>query len=188
MDHALIFLLRCAAMPLRFLRRFRRAEDGTASVEFAIVFVPFMLLFVSSFESGILMVRHVMLERGVDMAVRAVRIGTLAPVTHTQLKTMICNGAGIIPDCMNTVKLEMRITNVRAWNDIPVAADCIDVNNPVLAPTVFQNGTADALMVVRVCALFKPMFPATGLGFYLPRKSGGYYALVSSSAFVMEPI
>ena len=150
--------------------------------------MPFMILFVSAFESGILMTRHVMLERGLDMAVRAVRLGTLTPVTHVQLKKMICNGAGIIPDCMNTLKLEMRTTDLRAWVDIPRAADCIDVNNPVTAPTTYQNGQSDDLMVVRVCALFRPMFPATGLGFYLPRNSGDYYALVSTSAFVMEPL
>lgn len=172
---------------LRPLRRFRRKEDGSASVEFVVVFPAFMILFVSAFESGLLMTRHVMLERGLDMAVRAVRIGTIDPVTHDQIKTMICNGAGVIPDCMNQVKVEMRPIDPRAWSNIPLEADCIDrdeANNPTRN---FANGGENQLMVVRACALFDPIFPTTGLGAQLPRKSGGAYALVSSSAFVMEP-
>ena len=56
----------------RFLRLFRRNEDGGPTVEFALIFLPFIILPVSGFELGLLMTRHVMMERGIDMAVREV--------------------------------------------------------------------------------------------------------------------
>ena len=169
------------------MRRFARCEDGTASMEFVIVFPAFMILFVSAFEVGISMTRHVMLERGLDMAVRAVRLGTADEIEYDELKTMICNGAGIIPDCMNSLKLEMDPIDPRNWTNIAVDADCIDSEEEINPVRTFNAGNDNELMILRACVLFKPMFPGTGIGFYLPRKSGDYYALVSSSAFVMEP-
>ncbi len=181
-------MIRALALALRGLRRLRGEENGSATVEFVILFTPFMILFISAFESGLMMTRHVMLERGLDMAVRAVRIGTVTPVTNNQLKTMICNGAGIIPNCMTTIKVEMTRVDPRNWTDVRTTADCIDVNNPAAPVLSFENGTSNDIMVVRVCSLFRPIFPTTGLGFQMPRKSGDYYALVSTSAFVMEPV
>ena len=170
------------------LRRFRRREDGTASIEFVLVFPAFMILFLSAFEAGIMMTRHVMLERGVDMAVRRIRLETATAFTPLQVKTMICNAAGIIPDCLANTKLEMTRIDPRSWTDVPRVADCIDVADPFAPDRSFQNGVPNQMMVIRACSLFRPMFPGTGLGFQLPRKSGDFYALVSSSAFVMEPI
>lgn len=170
-----------------FLRRFRRNETGTATIEFVLVFPAFMILFCSAFEAGLLMTRQVMLERGLDMAVRAIRLGTDHDFTHDETKRMICNGAGIIPQCMTNLKLEMVPTNPRNWSDVQRNADCVDVDVPNTPVRQFQNGQQNQLMVLRACVLFKPFFPGTGLGFQLPRKSGGMYALVSTSAFVMEP-
>ncbi len=171
----------------RLFRRFRRDERGTATLEFCLVLPAFLILFVSSFESGILMTRHVMLERGLDMAVRAIRLNTTHNFTHTEVKRMICNSAAILPNCMTTLKLEMTPTNPRAWVDVQRAADCVDVQSPNAPVREFQNGQQNQLMVLRACALFKPLFPRFGLGSNLPHKSGNMYALISTSAFVMEP-
>lgn len=173
---------------LQKLLRFGRAEDGTATVEFVLVFPAFMILFLSAFESGLLMTRHVMLERGLDMTVREIRLNTSITPTHNQVRKMVCNGAGIIPDCLETLKLELITIDPRNWQALRRSADCIDVDRPYKPVRNFVNGTQNQIMIVRVCSLFKPMFPGTGLGFQLPRKTGDYYALVSMAAFVMEPL
>jgi len=41
--------------------------------------------------------------------------------------------------------------------------------------------------LIRVCAVFKPVFPSTKLGIRLARDELGGYALVASSAYVNEP-
>ncbi len=172
----------------KILRLFRRSEEGSATVEFVLVFPMFMVLFTSAFEVGLMMTRHVMLERGLDMAVREVRLNTGAAPSPDQFKSMICDGAGIIPDCMNTLKLEMRPIDPRNWSNIPRKADCVNTNQPFLPNRNFEAGTQNQIMIVRACSLFSPFFAATGIGFDIPRYSGDFYALISISAFVMEPI
>lgn len=176
----------------RFLRLFRREEDGSPTVEFVLVFMPFIILPVSGFELGLLMTRHVMLERGMDMAVREVRLNTGAPLDEDDFKTMVCNSAGIIPNCMTQLRLEMVSINLRdsagvGDATIPREASCTDVTDPFAPSRNFQNGMANEMMIVRACGIFSPMLPEFGLGYFLSRMDGGYYRLVSTSAFVMEP-
>ncbi len=177
------------------LRGFRRKEDGGPSVEFVLVFLPFFILCVSGFELGLLMIRHVMLERGVDMAVREVRINTGAAIDETDFKRMVCNAAGIIPKCMTNLRIEMIAVDMRV-NDsvgpvnVPRIASCTDVNDPFMPASTFTNGAPNQLMVVRACGLFAPMLPETALGYFLSRidDNDQYYRLVSATAFVMEPV
>ncbi len=169
------------------LRSFRRSEDGSSTIEF-VMFLPFFLaLFLATFELGMLLTRQVMLDRGVDMTVRQVRLGTIAPLTHDTLKEAICGNAEIIPACMRQIKLEMRRVDPRGWTDIPRVADCVDRFNPAEPVTSFDIGTSNELMVLRVCALFDPYFPTSGLASQVARQNGGAYALVSTTAFVIEP-
>lgn len=175
------------------LAKVRKNEDGSATVEFAILFPAFMMVFLASFESGLLMTRYVMLERGLDLAVRAVRLGTNVPgpVDADALKTMICNGAGIIPDCMTNVKVEMRpvdpFQGLSNSTSIPRRADCVDRDDPTLPNRTFATGTSNQMMILRVCAIFDPFFPTGTLGTRIATLAGPTYALVSTSAFVMEP-
>lgn len=173
---------------LNMFRVFRRSEDGTASVEFVLVFPAFMILFVSAFELGLMMTRHAMLERALDMTIREIRLNTAVNANHEQIKRMICNGAGIIPNCMDSLKLEMIVLDPRDWTNFARRADCVDVDRPYAPVRNFENGQQNQLMILRACSLFSPIFPTTGIGYHIPRQSGDQYALISLSAFVMEPL
>lgn len=177
----------------RFLRRFRKEDAGSPSVEFVLVFPAFIFIIVSAFELGLLMTRHVMMERGLDMAVREVRLNTGNPITEVQFQKMICNTAGLIPDCQNALRLEMRPLSMRfdghqSDNSIPRAASCTNVNNPFEPARNFTSGLPNQMMVVRACGVFSPMLPTFGLGAWLSQGAGGKYRLVSTTAFVMEPV
>lgn len=172
----------------RALRRFLRSDEASATVEFVIIFPAFILLMLSAFESGMLMTRQAMLERGVDMAIRQVRIGAMDPVTHDDLRDAICAQSAIIPNCASELKIEMRRVDLMSWTSIPARADCVNREDYGAPLEAFQAGSANQLMFVRVCALFDPVFPTAGLGAQLPVRSGGAYALVSTSAFVIEPL
>lgn len=171
----------------RLLQRFRKSEDGSATVEFVIIFPLFMFLFVSCFELGTVMLRQTMLDRGIDMAVRQVRIGAVPNVTHDILKDMICDRAAILPNCNTELKLEMRVIDPRAWVNMPAVADCIDRADRSLPVLNFQTGLPNQMMVLRACHLFDPYFPTFGLGEFIPRQSGDAYALISTSSYVVEP-
>ena len=172
----------------RQLRRFLRREDGTASLEIVLVLPFFMMLFMSAYEGGMISLRHMMLERGLDLAVRDVRIGRIVDPEHAVLKERICDYASIIPDCANQLQLEMVVMDVRNWtNELEGPIKCIDRALNVQPAVRFTYGDNNQLMVLQVCTLFDPVVPTSGLGKYIPKKSGGAYALVASSAFVMEP-
>ncbi|MBT0958794.1 pilus assembly protein [Alphaproteobacteria bacterium KMM 3653] len=171
----------------RRLTRAKRDESGTASIEFVILFPIFMILFMSTFEAGLLMTRQVMLERAVDISVRGLRLGTWSPPTHDELKTNICNLAGIIPDCMENMLIELQSVSTSSWTPLPPVATCNDRDEPIQPVTTFTGGDENEMMIVRACAIMKPWFYATSLGLKLPLIDSEHYALVSSSAFVNEP-
>ena len=169
------------------LRRFGRSEDGNGTIEFVLVLPGFFLLFTAAYEAGVLSTRHVMLERGVDSAVRDVRIGRLLAPTHDTLKTRICEYASIIPDCENNIRLEMINNDPRNWTNPNSEVACVDredEGDPILN---FTNGGNNQLMILRACVLFDPMIPTTGLGKNIPKESGGAYGLVATSSYVLEP-
>lgn len=173
----------------RALRRFARAEDGGLTVEFALVFPALIFLTLSSFELGMVMLRNAMLDRGVDKAVRAFKIDTSAQIDVNTPRQSICDKAGIIPDCMNQLRIEMRMVDLRAWQDLPATYSCNDRSLTTQPLASFTPGGANDVMILRVCALFDPIFPTTTpFLFHPPEHNGGAYALTASNAFVMEPV
>ncbi|MFQ1700027.1 pilus assembly protein [Loktanella agnita] len=176
-------------------RNFRKDECGNATLEFVLVFPMFMMFFLMTYENGMLSLRHVMLERGVDLTVRDVRIGRLTQeIKGDELRDAICKRASIIPNCVNQLQLEMIRRDLRDWDAIDASYSCVDrreVSNPV---TNFQPGGNNELMIIKVCARFDPLMigPLALLGTAIATQNaggaaGGSYALVTTSAFVVEP-
>ena len=169
------------------LAAFRRGDRGTATIEFVILFPVFIILMVSGIEAGMLLTRQMMLERGLDLTMRQVRLGEWESPTHDQVKASICRNALIIPHCMDVVQLELREVDTLAWN-VPLQGDnCIDRTARIEPVLNFTQGGRNRLMMVRACAIFDPMFPATGLALDLPKDASGGYRLIATSAFVNEP-
>ena len=174
-----------------WLNSFRKRQEGTATIEFVILFPAFIFLFLTGFESGYYMVRNVMLERAVDVAVRDVRLGNGKVPGYEHLKAKICNAAGILPDCMNSLQIEMQPIPIEPGSTASVRgpAKCVDrlsTENP-LTGTTYEVGDQNSMMMVRVCALAQPLFPSTGIGVGMRVDAEGNYALVATSAFVNEP-
>lgn len=174
----------------RRVTSFRKREDGSSSIELVLILPFYMTMFMMAFEGGRISLNHVMLERGLDMTVRDVRIGNMMDPTHPELKQQICDYAGIIPDCMNQLQLEMVRMDVRAWgSELNGPIRCVDraFDGDAQPAVQFTNGDNNELMVLQLCSLFDPVVPSSGLGKQIPKKSGGGYALAASAAFVMEP-
>lgn len=171
----------------KFLRRFGRDEDGQMVVEFALAVPLVFTLFLTSVEMGIYAMRQNFLDRGLDMAVRNVRLNTGANYTQADIKTMVCDFSGFLPDCDSALKLEMNPVNPRAFNGFAGAADCIDTSLPVTPSRSFVNGIDHELMLLRACYMFDPVFPTTGLGYSFTKDGSGRVKMVSLSGFVQEP-
>ena len=175
--------------PLKgLLRRFGRDEDGSAIMIEFVIFVPLLFsMFLMSVEMGVYSIRHVFLDRGLDMTVRFVRLNTNTPMTHNQLKTMICDNAGFIDDCETTLRLEMAPLDPRAFAAFDQDPDCVDLSEPVSPNRGFSLGVEHEMMILRACVKFDPVFPLTGLGYAMDKDGSGKVRMVSSATFVQEP-
>lgn len=178
---------RAIRLPAAF-RRFLRDEDASASVEFVLLFPPFFGLFLASFELGMVLTRDVFLERALDLTVREVRLGRVANVDHDTLKTMICNRAMIVPDCVDELRLEMVRRDPRAWEPLRRDVDCVDRANRAKEVRGFRPGSSNELMVLRACALVDPIFAPNALNWMdISNDDGSPFVLFASTAFVIEP-
>jgi hypothetical protein len=171
----------------KLTRSFRRSEDGSATVEFVILFVPMFTMLMSAVEVGMIQVHHSMLERAVDMTVRDIRLGTGSAPQHDDIKDIVCTRAGFIDNCSENLRLEMVILDPRNWAGVSAEADCTDRSEEVEPVRSFSNGMDNELMFIRACAKFDPVFPNFGLGQNMIKDGAGSYALIAASAFVQEP-
>ncbi len=106
-----------------------RREDGTATMEFVLVIPMIMMIFMASFESGLLMTRSIMLEQSVDMTMRELRLGHYTQVTNHLLKKEICSRTVIFPDCVASMKIEMDRVSTTTW-DMPVTPAALHQPRP----------------------------------------------------------
>ncbi len=180
---------------LNRLLRFRSAERGNVTVEFALVFPVFILILTSSIEMGVITIRQTLLERGLDIAMREVRIGTGAQYSHDDIRDLICDGAVIFDDCQANLRLEMIPNDPRSYTQLPSTVDCAvqtagaaagewDIINPVRK---FEMGSSNELVIVRACMLYDPVFPTSNLALTRTSDQNGKSALVAVSAFTQEP-
>jgi len=171
---------------------FKQDQAGAASVEFVIIAPLYFALMLSTFEAGWLMTKSMMLERGMDLTMRDLRLGVYPNPTHAQMKTIICDNAAILKDCEASMLLEL--VPIATASDVPKASDtvCRDRSSPTdPTPTVTFNTTRGdrvlETMYVRACVMVDPLVPGIGLALHLPKDATGGIAMVSYGAFVNEP-
>jgi len=178
-------------LKLNKICKLRDDENGSATIEFVILFPMIMFMFLTAFEAGYYMVRNVMLERAVDIAVRDVRLSKGQVPNFADIKARICEEALVLPNCLQNVQVEMRSIPIEPGSIAAMQGPsrCVDLDSTTdpANGTVYQTGQQNETMVVRVCALAQPMFPTTQLGLGMAKDAQGNYAIVATTAFVNEP-
>ncbi len=164
-----------------------RREDGTAAMEFVLVIPVVMMIFMASFESGLLMIRAVMLERAVDMTMGELRLGHYPAVTNQLLKREICARTVVFANCTQNMKIEMDRVSTTTWNFPATPNHCINRRAEAEPVVTYTTPTDKDLMFVRVCVVLQAMFPSSGLALSLPIDADGGYGLITRTAFVVEP-
>ncbi|NNE78690.1 MAG: pilus assembly protein [Silicimonas sp.] len=152
-----------------------------------IVFPFFVGVFLSAFDVAMMNIRAVMLERATDTVVRAIRLSSGADLDYDVVMADVCNAAGLIPDCMNTLRIELVRLNGSNWNGLQHRPDCVARNNPIKPLVKFKNGQQNEMMLIRICAVVDPIFPGIGVGRTMPKDASGGYQVIATSAFVNEP-
>lgn len=168
--------------------RFLRDESGNATVEFVLVFPVYLALMLMSIEMGFITLRHTLLERGLDIAVREIRLGTGTAPQHDDIKDIICENALMIRDCDANLRLEMRAADIRSFATLGSPIDCTDSAEPSKPVKEFTPGQQNQLMLLRACLRFDPLFPDDALGSALVTDSSGQSSVYTMTAFVQEPL
>ncbi|HEY9038775.1 MAG TPA: TadE/TadG family type IV pilus assembly protein [Roseovarius sp.] len=196
-------MMRRVTQSLRRLVGLAHREDGNATVEFVIIFPMYFALLAMSIELSMITLRQTMLERGLDMAVRDIRLGTgefvqnydtdeeneaALEAYHEKIKTRICDEAFVILDCANNVKLEMVRSDMRNLVSLGGEVMCTDREEEGKATYNLIPGQQNDLMFLRACAKYDPIFPTWHLARSLKKDNSGQLAIVTMSAFVMEPL
>ncbi len=169
-------------------RRFRKCEDGSAVVPFAL-WTPVMIgIALSTVEVGAMTLRHTQLERALDLTVREIKLGTGQIYSHSELKAMICAKTSILADCGEMLHLEMIGLDMRDWTDPPSTVECTDVALDVTPQRNFEFGQEHETMLLRACYKYRPISPVSKLGRPVKTDADGYTGVVSTATFVHEPM
>ena len=174
------------ALPAR-LRRFAHDTRATVVIEFAVMLPLYLTIFLSGVELGMMTIRQTQLERAMDQLVREIRLGIGLEVEHDVLRDRLCEYAGILPNCRVQMKLDMEVADFRsASTDVDPGFQCID-RAATGTPLVTFKTPENAMMILRACYKFQPIFPTVGLGTKGADDAYGDLRLVAISAFVTEP-
>lgn len=172
---------------MRRLAALWRREDGVAAIEFVLMVPLLLAVFMSAFECGLLMTRSILLEHAVDVTMRELRLGHFGKVTNALLKDEICRRTIIFADCSRNITVQLDRISETTWAIPTPPPTCVNRNDEAEPVVDFDAGGDNDLMLVRVCVSLPAIFPGMGLAFSLPEDELGNYALVSRSAFVVEP-
>lgn len=183
------------------LRRFRRNENGMATIEFVFWFPIFIMTTYFGVEIGIVAYNHAHLERALDETIQDVRMNRIdqydssdgAQWTHTLLKQIICDKALALPNCFENIALEMTSVDPFASNNAilqgTLSPYCADTPEEVrgLDDQIFTTGSSNELMILRACVEIKPLFVGSLWNQVVSDHPEGQYELHATTVFVHEP-
>lgn len=171
-------------------RNWVRGQQGAVTVEFVVI-VPFLLsLFFASVDVGISMLRQVMLDRAMDLAVREVRLGRVPDDGSVTMAQLICDRTMLLPDCMNNIAVEMEPIDTETFAGLTPTVQCVNREEDLTPSVTFDvgdGGNAQELMLIRTCVAADPFIRLTGFLTAMPINPEGQYVAVSRGIFVNEP-
>ncbi|SOC10722.1 hypothetical protein SAMN05877809_105164 [Rhodobacter sp. JA431] len=170
-------------------RRLRRSEEGAVTIPTLFWLPLFLMIMAAGVELGVTTIKQTLFDRGVDMSVRILRLGIADLPTREQLKRSICENIAFIPDCMETLSVEVVpiITTGTPWTapqQVPALCPKDIANYPT--PQVLRGATNQP-MLVRACLEMEPMMKANPLGMVLGSGPNGTFPLIARSVFINEP-
>lgn len=170
------------------LRRVVQREDGSATIDFALM-VPLMFtVFIMAMEAGIIQLRQVMFDRALDLTIRELRLGHFGEtVTQDDVFDRICENSFLIPNCRSNLSLELTPITLAGWAPPATNVECIDRDTEVAPINALSPAGQDRPTLVRACLIVDLMFPTSRYGLNLATDSQGGYRMVSYSFYIAEP-
>jgi len=152
------------AVVTKRLRSFRRSQDGSAAVEFAMIAPMFFALIFAVIETGMVFMAGQVLETGVEDGARLVY--TSQTTSAADFKSTICNRVSMLLDC---AKLDIDVRSYDPGATITIT-DPIDSSGRYVSngfvyqpPTYSASSPSNKTVVVR--AFYQWPLYVTGLGY-----------------------
>jgi Flp pilus assembly protein TadG len=166
------------------LSRFKRAQDGTAALEFSMVALPFFFLLYAIIDVSLIFFASTTLENGLVAAARQIRTGEAqaANMTTQQFRTLVCNQISMLLGCDGRLGIDVRKFNGFGAVALPGG---LDENGNLSGNMTFDPGSAGDVVVVRAFYTWPMLTPTVGMQF--ANMSGGHRLLEASIAFRNEP-
>jgi Flp pilus assembly protein TadG len=129
---------------LGLLRRFARADDGAAAIEFAFVAIPFLILVFAIIELGLTFLVSMSLENALTTVDRTIRTGTLQTNggNAAAFHQAVCGEMPWLGDsCASALTLDVRV--------LPSFAQTTALPKPKDGAACFDPGGPSSIVVVR---------------------------------------
>ena len=167
------------------LRRFGKHRKGSTTVEFSLVFLPFMALLFAIIETAIVFFAGQALETVVANSARLILTGQAqnGGFDQTAFKTAVCNNVTGLFDCANGIQVDVR--KFTSFGAINLPTPTLNANGQFTPESfVFQPGVQGDIVVVRLFYQY-PIY----MQLWNPNlvNSGGKHLLVATAAFRNEP-
>lgn len=166
------------------LRRFARAQDGAAAIEFGLVAAPFLALLFAIMETAFVFFAGQSLEYAASQAGRLVMTGQADTNGWSQssFKTQVCANVVALFDCANKLYV-----NVQKYSSFTSSSTTPPYNNGQLDTTKmnYQIGGPGDVIIVQLYYQW-PIYVSL-LSDNLANQSGNNRLLVATNAFRNEP-
>lgn len=172
----------------RLIKRFRRDERGSSTIEFVILMPLLFAIFAAALECGLMMLRWTSIDRASDMVIRSLRLGQYVNPTAVMLRQEICNRTFMIEDCFENTVVEIREIDRANFQFPATNAPCVTRQDAVIQPvTQVTPGQQNDLMLIRVCVTTDALFAGTAYAVPITYDAQGGYAISVASVYVNEP-
>jgi Flp pilus assembly protein TadG len=171
---------------LRRLSGFRRNEDGSAAIEFAVIAPIFFFLMFVIAETALLFIAEQVMDNAVFETARLIRTGQaqIADMTEEQFEEEVCDRMAVFVDCSGGA-FYLGVESYDTFNDMVMGQPVEDDGTTFEPATTFDFGEPNDIVVVRAYYQW-PMSPVMGFQWRnsLPN---GKRLIGSFAAFRNEP-
>ncbi|MEZ5919362.1 MAG: TadE/TadG family type IV pilus assembly protein [Alphaproteobacteria bacterium] len=149
-------------MPGKFIKKWLGKEDGTTSIEFSMLFIPYLMLSLGIIELSIMYASASLLEGATGSAARLIRTGqiqqetTIAP--EDMFRNALCDYTTALISCGDIV---VEVVPLNSFNDYAAAPAVFDEDGNMV-PQGFDAGGSNDRILVRVAYRYTMMTPFIG--------------------------
>lgn len=176
--------------------KLRKSEDGAASIEFALVSIPFFLVMFGIIEQGMYFLVHRLIDAGAYQIAREVKTGDIrgganGNFSEAQFKQRLCGK--VVMKIFDCAKVVVDVRQIGQW-DNPTSPDTLPDGSIDPSAVGFSPGGRSTVNVVRVYYDWPTVLDwekygagITGHANIDSMGTDGHRRIVGTAAFMTEP-